>query len=517
VGTSRLAAARGSVRLDGFESAVLGLFAVLSLWVLALNLWQVVAHGRVWTGTDGVFVVDQLQYMAWVQDASRHVLVSNLFVLHSTPSDFFQPAIVLSGALTAMGVPAWLSLLLWKPVAVGSIFYAVRSYVGRMLPSGGAARAALVLGLFFGSYTIIYGSAGTIGDLFLPFLSWGYVFSLLSLACLIATLITYDRLRADERLGWLPGGLGALASVVHPWHGEILVLTLLVAEAMLLRRGVSRRRLELLVITVVMTAAPLIYYELLGRLDLSWKLARVASKHSFPLTWILLALVPLLLPAAISLVRRPAGFLEATTRAWLIAALLVYVASASALQATPLHAFQGATIPLAVLAVDGCRRVGWSRMPHHGLAAVVLIAAFCISTTVDEFRTARSLVAPRSGHSDFVTHDEQRALDYLADDPTPGGVITRSYLGLVVPGDTGRHTFVGDCLWSEPNCPGRLVAVRKLFTGGMSQETARAFVRGSHARFLLADCRPNTDLVGLLGPVIRSTRTFGCARVYEVQ
>ena len=67
----------------------------------------------------------------------------------------------------------------------------------------------------------------------------------------------------------------------------------------------------------------------------------------------------------------PAGFLEATTRAWLIAALLVYVASASALQATPLHAFQGTTIPLAVLAVDGLRRVGWSRMPHHALAAVV--------------------------------------------------------------------------------------------------------------------------------------------------
>jgi hypothetical protein len=339
----------------------------------------------------------------------------------------------------------------------------------------------------------------------------------LSLACLLATLISYDRLRAAERLGWLPGGLGALASVLHPWHGEILILTMLGAEAMMLRRGMSRRRLELLVITVVMSALPLLYYELLSRLDLSWKLARVASKHSFPLTWILLALVPLLVPAAISYLRRPAGFLEATARAWLLAALVVYVASASALQATPLHAFQGTTIPLAILTVDGLRRIGWARMPHHRLAAVAVIGAFAVSTAVSQFLTARSLVAPQSGHSDFVNHDEQRALDYLADDPTPGGVMARSYLGLVIPGDTGRHTFAGDCLWSEPNCPGRLVAVRKLFTGGMTPAAARDFVRTSHARFLLADCRPNTNLVKLLGPVIRSTRTFGCARVFELQ
>jgi hypothetical protein len=272
-----------------------------------------------------------------------------------------------------------------------------------------------------------------------------------------------------------------------------------------------------LVITVVMSALPLLYYELLSRLDLSWKLARVASKHSFPLTWILLALVPLLVPAAISYARRPAGFLEATARAWFLAALVVYAASASALQATPLHAFQGTTIPLGILAVEGLRRIGWSRMRHHVLVAVALIAAFTISTVVSQFQTAQSLVAPQSGHSDFVNHDEQRALDYLADDRTPGGVITRSYLGLVVPGDTGRHTFVGDCLWSEPNCPGRLVAVRNLFTGGMSPGKARALVRESHARFLLADCRPNTDLVKLLGPLIQSTRTFGCARVFEVR
>ena len=66
----------------------------MSLWVLALDLYQVVVHGRVWTGTDGVYLVDQMQYLAWIQSASHHLLSANLFVLHGTPADYLQPAVV---------------------------------------------------------------------------------------------------------------------------------------------------------------------------------------------------------------------------------------------------------------------------------------------------------------------------------------------------------------------------------------------------------------------------------------
>ena len=52
-----------------------------------------VVHHRVWTGTDGVYIVDQMQYLAWIRDASNHVLSSNLFVLRPTPHDYFQPAV----------------------------------------------------------------------------------------------------------------------------------------------------------------------------------------------------------------------------------------------------------------------------------------------------------------------------------------------------------------------------------------------------------------------------------------
>src|SRR6266576_6889023 len=79
-------------RLDWFQLAVLAVFGAVSLWVLALDLFQVVVRGRVWTGTDGVYLVDQMQYLAWIQSASHHLLSANLFVLHGTPADYFQPA-----------------------------------------------------------------------------------------------------------------------------------------------------------------------------------------------------------------------------------------------------------------------------------------------------------------------------------------------------------------------------------------------------------------------------------------
>jgi hypothetical protein len=505
-------------RLDRFDAAVLIIFAGLSLWLVALDLWQVVAHGRLWTGTDGVYLADQAQYLAWVRDASRHVLVSNLFVLHSTPADYFQPAIALSGGLTALGMAPWLALLLWKPIAVGACFFAVRRYVVRSLPMPAGRRAALVLALFFGSFTIVYGSAATIGDLFLGFLSWGYVFALLAVALVVAALVAYARLRADGRVGALPGALGAVAGLLHPWNGALLIVIVLVSEASL-RVGYrrDRGRLALPALTLLLSVAPLVYYVLLGRLDPSWQLARAASKHSFPLWQILLAVLPLALPAALAY-RAPArGFLPVATRVWPIAALIIYGLSASGFAATPLHAFQGISIPLAVLAVTGVQRLDWRSLPRRRVAAAAGIAALTLPAVVSEAVNARKLALPRVGSATFIDRDEKEALGYLDADADAGGVMSRSYLGLLVPAATGRHTFVGHCMWSQPGCDQRLVSVRDLFTGRLAPRRARALVRSSGARFLLADCRPTADLRRMLGPLIQAERVFGCARVYEVK
>ncbi len=516
-GDTAVALAPAGRRIDRFELGLLAAFAAVSVWVLALDLWQVVAHGRVWTGTDGFFVIDQLQYLAWIRDASHHVLASNLFVLRPTPADYFQPAVAISGAISALGVAPWLSLLLWKPVAVAGTFFGARAYVYRSMSGRSERRAALALGLFFGSFSVVYGALGVLGDLFPGFLSWGYPFGLMALAAMLFALLAYDRDRRAHRLGWRPALLGALASSLHPWQGELLILIVVGAELVSWRElAASPRRLSLPAVTVLATGVPLAYYAILGRVDLSWGLAREASKHTFSFWSIGLALAPLALPAALAYRRRPRSFLGLLTRVWPLAALVVYELSATELSATPLHAFEGVTIPLAVMAIEGVKRAGWRRVPRHRLIAALAIAAATIPATVYELSIAGDFIAPTPGNANFITRDERDALGYLARDRDRGGVLTRFYLGAVIPARTGRHTFVGDCLWSEPNCTPRAQLVQELFDGSLRPVAARAFVRQTGARFVLADCQSRADLTKPLAPLIFSVQRFGCASVYEL-
>jgi hypothetical protein len=511
VGTPR------SRRLDRPELAVLVVFAAVSLWVLGLDLWQVVVNGREWTGTDGVYIVDQLQYLAWIRSASHHLLVSNLFVLRSTPADYFQPAVMISGGLSALGIAPWVTLLLWKPVAVGAAFYAVRAYTHRLLGGRWTRLTAIVLALFFGSFTVIYGSVGVIGDLFPGFLSWGYTFGLLALAAMVAALVIYDRLRGSGGSGLVPGLLGAGASLLHPWNGELLIVVVVAAELIMwLVLRSKPRRLALPLLTVGLTGLPLLYYFLLGNADLSWQLARVASHHSFPLWSIGLAILPLLAPAMLAYRQRPQTFLATATRAWPPAALAVFLLSASGVSATPLHAFQGITIPLAVLAVQGVQHIGWRRLRYQPAIAVAVVALVTVPATADELRIAHQLASPTQDNANFITHDERAALDFLQDDRVPGGVLTRSYLGAVIPGKTGRRTLVGDCLWSQPHCFDRVHAAQALFDGTLSPRAARRFVRRTGARFVLADCNSRADLRRALDPLLLSVQRFGCATVYEI-
>ncbi len=508
---------------DWFELLVLAVFAAVSLSVLALDLYQVFAHGRVWTGTDGVYLVDQMQYLAWIRDAAHHVLASNLFVLRPAATDYFQPAVAISGALTALGVAPWLALLLWKPVAVTGAFFGVREYAHRSLDGTWARRSALALGLLFGSITVIYGSPGVLGDLFPAFLSWGYTFGLLAIAAMLFTLFSYERARARATAGeraipWVPCLLGALASLLHPWQGELLIL-IIVGTELTLWRGDRRtsHRVALPLSTVIATGLPLAYYAVLGRADLSWRLARVASKHSFSLTTILLAVAPLILPALLAVRVRPRTFLAVVTRIWPLAALVIYLLSGTDASATPLHAFEGITIPLSVLAIEGLQRAGFGRLPGRRVIVLLGLAVATIPATAYELHSVRQLVAPSPGNANFIAGDEQRALQFLADDPRSGGVLTRFYLGSVVPAETGRQTFVGDCLWSQPHCTARAQMAQIIFDGSLPADVTRIFVTQIGARFVLADCETRPDMTAVLAPITRSVHRFGCAAVYELR
>jgi hypothetical protein len=134
-------------------------------------------------------------------------------------------------------------------------------------------------------------------------------------------------------------------------------------------------------------------------------------------------------------------------------------------------------------------------------------------------RLARRMTVFRVGDNNYIANDEHRALDYLARNPRPGGVVTRVYLGELIPGTTGRRTYVGDCLWSQPACHSREGDVLSLFEGPTTPAAAQRFVAylvSRNARFLLEDCESKADLDKLIAPLIVSVHRFGCAKVYEV-
>ena len=515
-GPAPVATAAPRTRIDPVELLLLAAFAAMSMWVVASDVWDMLARGLVWTGTDGFFIVDQMQYLAWIQSASHHLLISNLFVLRPTPSDYFQPAIVISGALVALGVPAWLALLLWKPVAVLGTFFAIRAYAYRTVEGRGARRSVIALGLFFGSFSLVFGAVSIVGDMMPGWLSWGYPFGLIAVALIVFGLLAYDRARRAGTTAWTPGLLGAVASMLHPWQGETMILIIVIAELIRWREHSTRRALALPVLTLVLVGIPLVYYLALGHFDLNWNLARDASKHVFSFWSIALGIAPLAIVASLGYRGRPRDFLELMTRLWPLAAVLIYVFSASTLSATPLHAFNGITMPLAVLAVTGVRRAGWDRIARPRLVTVVLIALVTIPANAYAIAISHTYTHPVAGNANYITHDEHHALSYLAHNPDPGGVLARFYLGEIVPGATGRKTFVGDCLWSEPRCINRSLRAGALFDGSLTRAQAQRFVRRSGTRFLLADCSAHTNLQRLLGSIVESVHKFGCAAVVEL-
>jgi hypothetical protein len=509
--------ARRVGRLDAFEAFLLLAFSLVSCWVLAIDLYQVLAKGRVWTGTDGLFITDQMQYLAWIQSAAHHGLVSNMFVLRGTPADYFQPCVLISGVLVALGMSPPLALLLWKPVAVLATFFGIRVFVYRSLSGTRARRVAIALGLFYGSFTVIYGQWSVIGDLFPGFLTWGYPFGLIALGAVLYGLVLHERARAEGRISIWPALLGALASSLHPWNGETLIAIVVAAELLCLRRdGFDWRRAQLATVTALGTALPLLYYLILGKADPSWGMAREASKHGFPFWSIMLVLAPIAPFAALAYGRRAAGFWEVCVRVFPFVCLAIYFFSASGASATPLHAFQGISIPLGVLAVQGLETTRWQQFRHRRIAGAACLAIATIPASAWCLKIAPTYMDPQRDNANFITRDERAALDYLHDSDVDGGVLSRGYLGLVVPGRTGRRTFVGDCLWSEPNCSRRAQVTNQLFFGQLDTWYARQFVHETGAAFVLADCRTSLTLARQLRPLIAAIHHFGCAAVYQL-
>ncbi|HXB66218.1 MAG TPA: hypothetical protein VNV42_15215 [Solirubrobacteraceae bacterium] len=555
---TRLAGAMRGPRLDRFDLLLLVVVAALSLWTLGLDLWQVAVNGRVWTGTEAVYQEDGMQSLMWLRGILQHGASPDLYVLAHTSADFFQPLLAVSAGVAALGVAPYVALLLWKPVALLAIFFVTRAYVYRLIPGRWPRRAALTLAL-------LYGWGQVIGDSWIVFWSWGYPFALIALACTLGALLAYSRARAAGRVSAAAALLGMLASWLHPWQGETLILIVVGAELALLARRRSavtdspaaiggsaatdgraatdgptaatggqaasalppaiRRPADLAApaLTVALTALPLLYFALLVHFDPVWQREREAALSTYPVGHVVSGFILLALPALLAYRTRVSSFLELTARVWPAATVAIFALSEWQGSGST-HALLGVTIPLGVLAVQGVCTLPWpavrARLRDGGRRSlpaltVVAIAVVIVPGTLYMLKYAQRLVKPRSGNANFIAAGESRALAYLERDPHSGGVLTRFYLGMVVPAQTGRKVYTGNCYWSEPACRYRSVSAEKLLTGEMSATRARAFVRSTGARYVLGDCE-SQNLTETLAPMLAFVRHFGCAAVYVI-
>ena len=501
--------------------------AGLSLAVLAALLTK----GRALTGADGVLASDQLQYFTWIREASEHGLIGNRYDFAPDDRSFLHPGFLISGALhavTGLSVPA--AYLLWKPVAVALTFAGALVYARRLLPRRGAQRVALVLILFavmpmsalvawtnWGGNPRQFTFDFISGEMWTGQYLWGYLMTAIAVFLMPFVLLGVERWRRERRTRLLVlSALGALVACwLQPWQGATLALIVAVTELIEWRRAGGRPSAALLAVPGA-AAIPGVYYWALSHWDPAWELASESNAAGSQATWswpwwaIALTLAPLALPAALAYRDSVSDWQEVAVRVWPFAALVVYLLPVGTF---PYHSFQGLAIPLSILAVQGVVSV-WPR-PRMALVVAALFVmtvpgiAHKLEVAVNSVRAA--------GDPYFVFPGEQRAMDALERDPRHGAVLAPAYGGHMLPYKTGREVYVGALSWT-PGWAERVADTQRLFEGAPSDADARAFVRGTGARFVFVDCRPGLrDLEPVLGPLLEDVRRFDCATLYVLR
>jgi len=519
---------RRSWRLDWFDAATLVLFLFVGCWTI---IWLAArsAPDHLWTETNGPYLGDQAQYLGWIRQSSEHLLVDDPYQVRSAPFDYLHPGLAVSGALVRLGVSASLAYLMWLPVAALALFCSIRAYVRHALAGLAARRVALVLALFFLSpfavvaatwswtQSIFYQSFAL--EMWPAFYLWGYFFTALSVAAMIAGLLAYerDRLEGRVRVGTLLYAL--FCGWLQPWQGATFVLILMAAEVWTAARAHRLERPVVPVLVVATAVVPLLYYFALSRFDQSWALSKGVNMTSVPLGALFLNLAPIGIFALLGFRGPIAGLGDAVLRSWPISALVVLLAIDLAHVGTfPIHALQGLSVPFAVLAVKGARRVSLGAARSRTVLGAVVVIALSGWGVEHQLAASRHIGEPTlvGGSQPFyVKTGEERALEYLAADPAKGAVLSTVYLGEIVPAETGRRTWVGIASWT-PNFGRRVLLADQLFRGELRPPEARALVRSTGARFLLASCQSTINLKPLLGSLVTPARRFSCAGVYSV-
>lgn len=520
-----------AARRIGLDAVELG--SLVALTVLAMvPLLALLTQGRPLSGADGLLATDQMQYLAWIREASNHVLIGNVWDLAPGERRFFHPGFFLSGMLhRILGISIPLAYLAWKPVAIAVTFAGCLFYVRRLLPAGGQRHVGLVLALFAvmpaSAFVAWTGLGGNPREYTFDFISgemwtgqylWGYLLTSVAVFTIPFVLLGVERWRARPR-GWLVAllGLGALLVCwLQPWQGAELGLIVFAVEGIRWLRTRERPAVPVLAAVAVGVALPAAYYYWLSHSDPGWKLAGEANQAGAQALWswpwwaIVLTVAPLAIPAALAY-RLPAPtWQDVAVRVWPLAILAVFLLPFGTF---PYHSFQGLTLPLAILAVQGAATV-W---PRPRLAVVLAaIAVLTLPGIAHKLEVAKRSVNA-GGDPFYVFPGEVDALKALESDPRPGGVLAPTYASYLTPSRTGREVYVGPFSWT-PDWEERQQRANDLFEGRLTGAEARAFVRSTNARWLFADCRPLADLTATLAPLLaRPPQRFGCATIYELR
>jgi hypothetical protein len=272
---------------------------------------------------------------------------------------------------------------------------------------------------------------------------------------------------------------------------------------------------------------PILYYAILGRVDTNWKVAAETTSAGWS-GWIALAtMAPLLVPALVAYASPPATFLAAAIRVWPLAVVAVVLLSgALRTGGFTLHVLLGISVPLAVLAVQGVQMIPLVGGVAPRAIAVVLLVLLAppLIHQLDQVHDVvhNSLRVKADGtraDARFINPGERDALDWLRNDHRQGGVMTYAYLGALVPGVTGRSTYVGNGYWSGGSTGFFFAngAVGAMLSGASSIAESRMLIRRTRVRFILASCAKHVDLARRLPDTVRHARRFGCADVFVVR
>jgi hypothetical protein len=515
--------------------------ALISMAFLVKVAIVVGQSGGTWSGAIGD-PADSMQYLAWVRESASHLLASDRFVVEQTPRDFFSPALLASSVLFRLGVPIGWTFAAWVPVALGLLMWAAWKLTAAVIPSTRGRLAAWAGGILYAfpaSEVIlhtpqIYDRLNTSGrlanalvprDAWLPGLTWGYPLGVVAVAILCVGVLLGGRAIRDGLSRPILLGLSTFGcSLMQPWQGATLLGTLGLTWLIWRRRDAVKVSTIQGVFVVVAGLIPLIYYALLGTVDDAWAWNGEQANLYFQFSWlIVLFFIPLVIVALPGWFRPLADPLDLAVRIWpLMSGLQLTLILVTGLGNSASHAARGATIPLAILAVQGFRsqKSGTVRAATGLLVAGMVVAGVYSTQSLVRTGLKRVTAAPEAGY--VMSPSQVATINYLQDSKQPGAVMAPPILSALIAAHTDRNVWLGHFTWTQDYLA-RSNAARRFYSPGEKSAIRRAYLAVvTKVRYVVAPCEPAglvrpRVLVSQLRPVTESVKWAGCNAVLTIK